>query len=155
MIYPARVERFSCNSAERRLGRCGTKASRSMHILQLCRARVPVNQHRLSCGSYVSSGTPIPARVRNEMVAKMQKHGAAHCYQYSNLTSHKLGACTWPFQPNLFEMGRTWAPSPLSFPACDNVDSFEEGGIIDVAMPIRIPIRKPLAGPMPPLSAVH
>ena len=37
-------------------------------------------------------------------------------------------------------MGRTWAPSPLSFPACDNDDGFEEGEIIDIAMPIRIPL---------------
>lgn len=52
-------------------------------------------------------------------------------------------------------MGRTWAPSPLSFPACDNDDGFEEGEIIDIAMPIRIPTRRPLVGPRSPLSAVR
>jgi hypothetical protein len=43
----------------------------------------PVNRQQLCCGSYVSShdrgvvssGTPIPTRVRYEMAAKMQKHG--------------------------------------------------------------------------------
>ena len=43
-------------------------------------------------------------------------------------------------------MGRTWTPSPLSFPACDNDDGFEEGEIIDMAIPLHIPTRRPLVG---------
>jgi hypothetical protein len=39
MTYPTRIESFSRNCAERRPGRFGTKASRSMHIFQRFRAK--------------------------------------------------------------------------------------------------------------------
>jgi hypothetical protein len=115
----------------------------------------PANRQQLSCGSYVSSGTPIPVRVRNEMAVKMQKHGDGPLRPVLYYDEPKLGCLHVALPPNPFRDGRTWAPSPLSFPVCNNDDGFEEGEIIDIAMPIHIPTRRPLVGPRSPLSAVR
>ena len=87
------------------------------------------------------------------MAAKMQNMETARCHQlqYDELELRRSHVA---LPPKLFEMGQTWAPSPLPFPIGENDDGFEEGEIIDTAMAIRIPAHRPLVGPGQPLSAV-